>query len=116
MELVWKIVYVFLILWIGIVYFFKVDGIVLTLERVFKSFLFKLLLAVVFVTINYIVGNTYLSYFMEPLYGIGLSFLLLRGLPKNYSSLWSLSNDIGESFFRVVSYFVLPFFGARACI
>ena len=82
MELVWKIVYVFLISGLELFIFFKVDGIVLTLERVFKSFLFKLLLAVVFVTISYIVGNTYLSYFMEPLYGIGLSFLLLRGLPK----------------------------------
>ena len=82
MELVWKIVYVFLISGLELFIFFKVDGIVLTLERVFKSFLFKLLLAVVFVTISYIVGNNYLSYFVEPLYGIGLSLLLLRGLPK----------------------------------
>ena len=82
MELVWKIVYVFLISGLELFIFFKVDGIVLTLERFFKAFLFKLLLAVVLVTINYIVGNTYLSYFVVPLYGIGLSFLLLRGLPK----------------------------------
>ena len=72
MELVWKIVYVFLISGLELFIFFKVDGIVLTLERVFKSFLFKLLLAVVFVTISYIVGNTYLTYFMEPLYGMSL--------------------------------------------
>ena len=52
MELVWKIVYVFLISGLELFIFFKVDGIVLTLERVFKSFLFKLLLAVVFVTIK----------------------------------------------------------------
>ena len=78
MEIVWKIVYSFLIAGLELFIFFKVDGIVLTLERFFKAFLFKLLLAVVFVTINYIVGNTYLSYFVVPLYGIGLSFLLLR--------------------------------------
>lgn len=48
----------------------------------FKVILFKILLAFVFVMISYIVGNTHLSYFMEPLYGIGLSFLLLRGPPK----------------------------------
>ena len=83
MEIVWKIVYTFLIVGLELFIFFKVDGIVLTLERFFKAILFKLLLAVVFVTINYIVGNTYLSYFTNPLYGIGLSFLLLEGFLKN---------------------------------
>lgn len=112
MELVWKIVYVFLISGLELFIFFKVDGIVLTLERVFKSFLFKLLLAVVFVTISYIVGNTYLSYFMEPLYGIGLSFLLLRGLPKKLLFFYGLfPMMLVNLFFRVVSYFVLPFWG-----
>ena len=110
MELVWKIVYVFLISGLELFIFFKVDGIVLTLERVFKSFLFKLLLAVVFVTISYIVGNTYLSYFMEPLYGIGLSFLLLRGLPKKLLFFYGLFPMILVNlFYRGVSYFVLPF-------
>ena len=112
MELVWKIVYVFLLSGLELFIFFKVDGIVLTLERVFKSFLFKLLLAVVFVTISYIVGNTYLSYFMEPLYGIGLSFLLLRGLPKKLLFFYGLfPMMLVNLFFRVVSYFVLPFLG-----
>lgn len=112
MELVWKIVYVFLISGLELFIFFKVDGIALTLERVFKSFLFKLLLAVVFVTISYIVGNTYLSYFMEPLYGIGLSFLLLRGLPKKLLFFYGLfPMMLVNLFFRVVSYFVLPFLG-----
>ena len=112
MELVWKIVYVFLISGLELFIFFKVDGIVLTLERVFKSFLFKLLLAVVFVTISYIVGNTYLSYFMEPLYGIGLSFLLLRGLPKKLLFFYGLFPMILVNlFYRGISYFVLPFLG-----
>ena len=112
MELVWNIVYVFLISGLELFIFFKVDGIVLTLERVFKSFLFKLLLAVVFVTISYIVGNTYLTYFMEPLYGIGLSFLLLRGLPKKLLFFYGLfPMMLVNLFFRVVSYFVLPFLG-----
>lgn len=112
MELVWKIVYVFLISGLELFIFFKVDGIALTLERVFKSFLFKLLLAVVFVTISYIVGNTYLTYFMEPLYGIGLSFLLLRGLPKKLLFFYGLfPMMLVNLFFRVVSYFVLPFLG-----
>ena len=112
MEIVWKIVYTFLIFGLELFIFFKVDGIVLTLERVFKSFLFKLLLAVVFVTISYIVGNTYLSYFMEPLYGIGLSFLLLRGLPKKLLFFYGLfPMMLVNLFFRVVSYFVLPFLG-----
>ena len=112
MELVWKIVYVFLISGLELFIFFNVDGIVLTLERVFKSFLFKLLLAVVFVTISYIVGNTYLTYFMEPLYGIGLSFLLLRGLPKKLLFFYGLfPMMLVNLFFRVVSYFVIPFLG-----
>ena len=112
MELVWKIVYVFLLFGLELFIFFKVDGIVLTLERVFKAFLFKILLAVVFVTISYIVGNDYLSYFVEPLYGIGLSFLLLRGLPKKLLIFYGLFPMILVNlFYRGVSYFVLPFLG-----
>ena len=110
MELVWKIVYAFLIPGLELFIFFKVDGIVLTLERVFKAFLFKILLAVVFVMISYIVGNTYLSYFVEPLYGIGLSFLFLRGLPKKLLLFYGLFPMILVNlFYRGVSYFVLPF-------
>ena len=112
MELVWKIVYAFLISGLELFIFFKVDGIVLTLERVFKAFLFKILLAVVFVMISYIVGNAYLSYFVEPLYGIGLSFLLLRGLPKKLLIFYGLFPMILVNlFYRGVSYFVLPFLG-----
>ena len=44
MEIVWKIVYTFLVSGLELFIFFKVDGIALTLERVFKSFLFKMLL------------------------------------------------------------------------
>ena len=112
MELVWKIVYVFLLSGLELFIFFKVDGIVLTLERVFKAFLFKLLLVVIFVTISYIVGNNYLSYFVEPLYGIGLSLLLLRGLPKKLLLFYGLFPMILVNlFYRGVSYFVLPFLG-----
>ena len=110
MEIVWKTVYTFLIVGLELFIFFKVDGIVLTLERVFKAFLFKLLLVVVFVTISYIVGNNYLSYFVEPLYGIGLSLLLLRGLPKKLLFFYGLFPMILVNlFYRGVSYFVLPF-------
>ena len=112
MELVWKIVYTFLVSGLELFIFFKVDGIVLTLERVFKAFLFKLLLVVIFVTISYIVGNNYLSYFVEPLYGIGLSLLLLRGLPKKLLFFYGLFPMILVNlFYRGISYFVLPFLG-----
>ena len=112
MELVWKIVYAFLISGLELFIFFKVDGIVLTLERVFKAFLFKILLAVVFVTISYIVGNAYLSYFVEPLYGIGLSFLFLRGFSKKLLLFYGLFPMILVNlFYRGISYFVLPFLG-----
>ena len=112
MELVWKIVYVFLLSGLELFIFFKVDGIVLTLERFFKAFLFKLLLVVIFVTISYIVGNNYLSYFVEPLYGIGLSLLLLRGLPKKLLFFYGLFPMILVNlFYRGISYFVLPFLG-----
>ena len=112
MEIVWKIVYTFLVSGLELFIFFKVDGIALTLERVFKSFLFKILLAVAFVTISYIVGNNYLSYFVDPLYGIGLSFLLLKGLPKKLLFFYGLFPMILVNlFYRGLSYFVLPFLG-----
>ena len=110
MELVWKIVYTFLVSGLELFIFFNIDGIALTLERVFKAFLFKILLAFVFVTISYIVGNDYLSYFTEPLYSIGLSFLLLRGLPKKLLFFYGLFPMILVNlFYRGLSYFLLPF-------
>ncbi len=109
---IWIILYTLVTQGLEIVIFFKVDGIGLTFERIFKAFLFKILLAFVFVMISYIVGNTYLSYFMEPLYGIGLSFLLLRGLSKKLLFFYGLfPMMLVNLFFRVVSYFVLPFLG-----
>ena len=112
MYIFWMILYSLAIIGLEIIMFFKVDGISLTFDRIFKSFLFKLLLAVVFVTISYIVGNTYLTYFMEPLYGIGLSFLLLRGLPKKLLFFYGLfPMMLVNLFFRIVSYFVIPFLG-----
>ena len=87
MNIAWILLHTLITNGLKIVIFFKVDGIGFNFERIFKAFLFKILLAFVFVMISYIVGNTYLSYFVEPLYGIGLSFLFLRGLPKKPMSL-----------------------------
>ena len=112
MNIAWILLYTLVTHGLEIVIFFKVDGIGLTFERIFKAFLFKILLAFVFVMISYIVGNHYLSYFMEPLYGIGLSFLLLRGLPKKLLFFYGLFPIVlMDIFYRSVSYFVLPFWG-----
>ena len=110
MNITWILLYTLITNGLEIVIFFKVDGIGLTFERIFKAFLFRILLAVVFVMISYIVGNTYLSYFTNPLYGIGLSFLLLRGFPKKLLFFYGLFPMILVNlFYRGVSYFVLPF-------
>ncbi|HEU7316260.1 TPA: sensor histidine kinase [Streptococcus pneumoniae] len=104
MNVAWILLYTLVTHGLKIVIFFKVDGIGLTFERIFKAF--------VFVMIGYMVGNVYLSYFMEPLYGIGLSFLLLRGLPKKLLFFYGLFPMILVNlFYRGVSYFVLPFLG-----
>ena len=112
MAVAWILLYTLVTNGLKIVIFFKVDGISLTFDRIFKAFLFKLLLAVVFVMISYIVGNDYLSYFIEPLFGIGLSFLLLKGIPKKLLFFYGLFPIILVNlFYRGVSYFVLPFLG-----
>ena len=112
MNIAWLLLYTLITNGLKIVIFFKVDGIGLNFERIFKAFLFKLLLAVVFVLISYIVGNDYLSYFIEPLFGIGLSFLLLKGIPKKLLFFYGLFPIILVNlFYRGVSYFVLPFLG-----
>ena len=109
---IWIILYTLITNGLEIVIFFKVDGISLTFERIFKAFLFKILLAFVFLMIGYMVGDSFLFYFMEPLYGIGLSFLLLRGLPKKLLFFYGLFPMILVNlFYRGVSYFVLPFLG-----
>ena len=112
MYIFWMILYSLVISGLEIIMFFKVDGIGITFERIFKAFLFKILLAFVFLMIEYMVGYNYLFYFMEPLYGIGLSFLLLRGLPKKLLLFYGLFPMILVNLFhRGVSYFVLPFLG-----
>ena len=112
MNIAWILLYTLVTHGLEIVIFFKVDGIGLTFERIFKAFLFKILLAFVFLMIGYIVGDSFLFYFMEPLYGIGLSFLLLRGLPKKLLFFYGLFPMILVNlFYRGISYFVLPFLG-----
>ena len=109
MNIAWILLYTLVTHGLEIVIFFKVDGIGLTFERIFKAFLFKILLAFVFLMIGYMVGDSFLFYFMEPLYGIGLSFLLLRGLPKKLLFFYGLFPMILVNlFYRGVSYFVLP--------
>ena len=112
MNIAWILLYTLVTHGLEIVIFFKVDGIGITFERIFKAFLFKILLAFVFLMIEYMVGDNYLFYFMEPLYGIGLAFLLLRGLPKKLLLFYGLFPMILVNLFhRGVSYFVLPFLG-----
>ena len=112
MNIAWILLYTLVTHGLEIVIFFKVDGIGITFERIFKAFLFKILLAFVFLMIEYMVGYNYLFYFMEPLYGIGLSFLFLRGLPKKLLLFYGLFPMILVNLFhRGVSYFVLPFLG-----
>ena len=112
MNIAWILLYTLVTHGLEIVIFFKVDGIGLTFERIFKAFLFKILLAFVFLMIGYMVGDSFLFYFMEPLYGIGLSFLLLRGLPKKLLFFYGLFPIVlMDIFYRSVSYFVFPFLG-----
>ena len=112
MYIFWMILYSLAIIGLEIIMFFKVDGISLTFDRIFKAFLLKFLLAAIFTTFKFLVLTDYLSYFIEPLFGIGLSFLLLRGLPKKLLFFYGLFPIILVNlFYRGVSYFVLPFLG-----
>ena len=112
MNIAWILLYTLVTNGLKIVIFFKVDGIGLTFERIFKAFLLKFLLAAIFATFQFLVVSDYLSYFIEPLFGIGLSFLLLRGLPKKLLLFYGLFPMILVNlFYRGVSYFVLPFLG-----
>ena len=112
MNIAWILLYTLVTNALEIVIFFKVDGIDLTFERIFKAFLLKFLLAAIFATFQFLVVSDYLSYFIEPLFGIGLSFLLLRGLPKKLLLFYGLFPMILVNlFYRGVSYFVLPFLG-----
>lgn len=112
MNIAWILLYALVINGLEIVIFFKVDGIGLTFDRIFKAFLLKFLLGIIFTTFQFLAVSKYLSYFIEPLFGIGLSFLLLRGLPKKILIFYGLFPMIlVELFYRGVSYFVLPFLG-----
>ena len=112
MNIAWILLYALVTNGLKIVIFFKVDGIGLTFERIFKAFLLKFLLAAIFATFQFLVVSDYLSYFIEPLFGIGLSFLLLRGLPKKLLLFYGLFPMILVNlFYRGVSYFVFPFLG-----
>ena len=109
---IWIILYTLVIIGLEIIMFFKVDGISLTFDRIFKAFLLKFLLAAIVTTFNYLVLTDYLSYFIEPLFGLSLSFLLLRGLSKRLLFFYGLFPIVlMDIFYRSVSYFVFPFLG-----
>ena len=106
------ILYSLAIIGLEIIMFFKVDGISLTFDRIFKAFLLKFLLAAIVTTFKFLVLTDYLSYFIEPLFGISLSLLLLRGLPKKLLFFYGLFPIVlMDIFYRSVSYFVFPFLG-----
>ena len=112
MNIAWILLYILIINGLEIVMFFKVDGISLTFDRIFKAFLLKFLLAAIVTTFKFLVLTDYLSYFVEPLYGIGLSLILLRGLPKKLLFFYGFFPMILVNlFYRGLSYFVLPFLG-----
>ena len=106
------ILYSLVISGLEIIMFFKVDGISLTFDRIFKAFLLKFLLAAIVTTFKFLVLTDYLSYFIEPLFGLSLSFLLLRGLSKRLLFFYGLFPIVlMDIFYRSLSYFVFPFFG-----
>jgi len=112
MYIFWMILYSLAISGLEIIMFFKVDGISLTFDRIFKAFLLKFLLAAIVTTFKFLVLTDYLSYFIEPLFGISLSLILLRGLPKKLLFFYGLFPMILVNlFYRGLSYFVLPFWG-----
>ena len=112
MNIAWILLYSLIINGLEIVMFFKVDGIGLTFDRIFKAFLLKFLLAAIVTTFKFLVLTDYLSYFIEPLFGISLSLILLRGLPKKLLFFYGLFPMILVNlFYRGISYFVLPFLG-----
>ena len=112
MNIAWILLYTLVTNGLEIVLFFKVDGIDLTFERIFKAFLLKFLLGAIFATFQFLAVSEYLSYFIEPLFGVGLSFLLLRRLPKKLLFFYGLfPMTLVNLFYRGVSYFVLPFLG-----
>ena len=110
MNIAWILLYSLIINGLEIVMFFKVDGIGLTFDRIFKAFLLKFLLAAIVTTFKFLVLTDYLSYFIEPLFGISLSLILLRGLPKKFLFFYGLFPIVlMDIFYRSVSYFVFPF-------
>ena len=112
MYIFWMILYSLAISGLEIIMFFKVDGISLTFDRIFKAFLLKFLLAAIVTTFKFLVLTDYLLYFIEPLFGISLSLILLRGLPKKLLFFYGLFPIVlMDIFYRSVSYFVFPFFG-----
>ena len=112
MYIFWMILYSLAISGLEIIMFFKVDGISLTFDRIFKAFLLKFLIAAIVTTFKFLVLTDYLSYFIEPLFGISLSLILLRGLPKKLLFFYGLFPIVlMDIFYRSVSYFVFPFLG-----
>ena len=112
MYIFWMILYSLAISGLEIIMFFKVDGISLTFDRIFKAFLLKFLLAAIVTIFKFLVLTDYLSYFIEPLFGISLSLILLRGLPKKLLFFYGLFPIVlMDIFYRSVSYFVFPFLG-----
>ena len=112
MYIFWMILYSLAIIGLEIIMFFKVDGISLTFDRIFKAFLLKFLLAAIVTTFKFLVLTDYLSYFIEPLFGISLSLIFLRGLPKKLLFFYGLFPVVlMDIFYRSVYYFVFPFLG-----
>ena len=78
MNIAWILLYSLIINGLKIVIFFKVDGISLTFDRIFKAFLLKFLLAAIFTTFKFLVLTDYLSYFNRTFVRHRFVFLIVK--------------------------------------
>lgn len=112
MDLVQYITKVILFNALAIILFFKVNHIAFTRKTVLIALSLRLVVACTTATLNALFSSSFFSYITEPLYGLLFSWVFLRPTSKTLLIFYGfLTATLWNIFYRMVLYFIIPFFG-----
>lgn len=100
-----------------ILLFFSINRIRFSPRAILVAFALKIPIAFVLATVDSMMPNNLLSYLVGPIYGLLLSFVFLRQLPKILLVFYTLFPEtLWSIFHRVNSYFIFPLLEQNALL
>lgn len=97
-----------------ILIFFKTNGLKITIKRVILTCSIRLIVGVILYALSNLLSNSLSFYLGDVIFGLVLSFVFLRPLPKRLLIFYGLLPFcLWDLFFNLITYYILPVFGSK---